>query len=115
MVQAGNNNAQYFPLTTAGTYTVDSGPAAPTYVRSEPGVLYGYYISTYGTTPVLSCYDVYITPTGTTTTLILNGTSTAVNQAFMPMGAGNPIGVRYRGALVVVVTGTANGVNLLWD
>lgn len=115
MIQAGNNNAQYFPITTAGTYTADSGPVAPTFIRSEPGVIYGVYVTTFGTSPVFTAYDVYITPSGTTTALLLNGTGTAVNQAFMPMGAGNPMGVRYRGSLVVVVTGTSNGMNLLWD
>jgi hypothetical protein len=105
------NNAQYAVLTTAGTYTLNPGPS-----RGGIGVLWGVYVSTYGTSPVFNVYDV-VPAMGTNaiaTNLLLTGSGTAAGQAFSPLGAGSPA-VRYTGALVVVVTGTSNALNVLWD
>ena len=111
-------NAGYSVLTTAGTYTLNPGPASPGpgVGIGTPGVYYGVYVSTYGTSPVFSVYDIQPTrgTVATTTNLIHNGTGTAVNQSFQPLPGGLP-GIRYTGALVVVVTGTSNALNILWD
>jgi hypothetical protein len=111
-------NAGYSVLTTAGTYTLNPGPGTPGQGVGvgTPGAYYGAYISTFGTSPVFSVYD--IVPArgnvATATNLIHNGTGTGANQSFQPLAGGLPA-VRYGGALVVVVTGTANALNVLWD
>lgn len=111
-------NAGYTVVTTAGTYTLNQGPPSPGVGQSvgTPGVYYGAYVSTFGTAPVFSVYDV-VPARGTvavSTNLIHNGTGTGVNQSFQPLAGGLP-GIRYSGALIVVVTGTANALNVLWD
>jgi hypothetical protein len=117
-VQLSQGNAQYAVLTTAGTYTLNPGPTPGPGVAfpGPPGAYYGAYVSTFGTSPVFAVYDI-VPAHGTValaTNLLHNGTGTAVNQSFSP--AGNAaLGIRYQGALVVVVTGTANALNVLWD
>lgn len=111
-------NCGYSVLTTAGTYTLNPGPGTqgPGVGLGTPGAYYGAYVSTFGTSPVFSVYDI-VPARGTvaiSTSLIHNGTGTAVNQSFQPLSGGLPA-VRYTGALVVVVTGTANALNVLWD
>ncbi len=112
------NNAGYTVLTTAGTYTLNTGPGSPGVGvgAGTPGALYGVYVTTFGTAPVFTAYD--ITPVrgsvAASTNVLMNGTGTVVNQSFLPL-AGAMIGVRYTGALVVVVTGTSNAMNALWD
>lgn len=118
IVQANPINAGYTPLTTAGTYTLNPGPASPGpgVGVGTPGAVYGVYATVFGTSPVFTVYDI-VPARGTiavATNILLNGTGTAVNQSFNPL-SGALIGVRYTGALVVVVTGTANTLNVLWD
>lgn len=106
-------NAGYSVLTTAGTYTLNPGPSPQ---AGTPGAYYGAYVSTFGTSPAFSVYDI-VPARGSvaiSTALIHNGTGTAVNQSFQPLSGGLPA-VRYNGALVIVVTGTANALNILWD
>jgi len=111
-------NAGYTPLTTAGTYTLNPGPGSPGQGVGvgTPGALYGIYATVFGTSPVFTAYD--IVPArgnvATATNILLNGTATAVNQSYLPL-TGAMLGIRYTGALVVVVTGTANTLNVLWD
>jgi hypothetical protein len=108
-------NAGYTVVTTAGTYTLNPGPSA-TSPGGAPGAYYGAYVTTFGTSPVFTAYDI-VAAHGTVavaTNLIANGTGTAVNQSFQPLSGGLPA-VRYNGALLIVVTGTANAINILWD
>jgi hypothetical protein len=111
-------NAGYSVLTTAGTYTLNPGPGSPAQGVGVgiPGVYYGAYVTTFGTSPVFSVYDIQPVrgSVATATNLLHNGTGTAANQSFQPLPGGLP-GIRYTGALVVVVTGTANALNVLWD
>jgi hypothetical protein len=117
-VELSQGNAAYSVLTTAGTYTLNAGPASPGQGFAglgPPGAYYGLYVTVFGTSPVFTVYD--ITPArgsvAVATNILHNGTGTAVNQNFSPSGLS--LGVRYTGALVVVVTGTANTLNALWD
>lgn len=122
IVVGNNENAGYSVLTTAGTYTLNAGPAAvasppaPGASPGSPGAYYGIYITTFGTSPVFTVYDIVPARGGvaTATNVIHNGTGTAVNQSFSPI-TNSILGVRYTGALVVVVTGTSNAMNALWD
>lgn len=117
--QLYNNNCQYTPISTIGTTTVDAGatPADPGYA-GRWGVFYGYVATSTGTAGmVVTALDIVVTPTGTgtvtSTTTIMNGTATAPNQQLLAGIAG--IGVRYKGSLVVVTTGTAGAGLSLWD
>lgn len=47
------------------------------------------------------------------TNTLLNGTGTAVGQRFLAGLEG--VGVRAKGALVAITTGTAGAYNALWD
>lgn len=118
-------NCQYTAISTNGTTTLNPGQAgAPGvgYQNSLPssfGVFWGAYLSALGTAPVLNVYDI-IPPSGvgtntaTVTNLLMNGTGTAIGQSFAPGPLG--VGIRYRGALVAVTSGTAAGTwNALWD
>lgn len=120
-LQLGESNCQYTPLSTAGTTTLNPGPApAGPGVQGSPstfGVLYGLATLAAGTGFGATVYDIIVpnglgTNTATITNTLMNGTNTAgVVQA-----AGIPgIGVRYKGALVAVVTGTPGLLNALWD
>jgi hypothetical protein len=116
-VTLSQGNAQYSVLTTAGTYTLNPGPTPGPGVAfpGPPGAYYGSYVSTFGTSPVFTVYDIVPAhgSVAVATNILANGTGTAVNQSFTPTG--QSIGIRYQGALVVVTTGTANGLNVLWD
>lgn len=106
--QLGVRNAQYTPLIAAGTSTISPGNpnGAP---AANPGVLYGCNCPLFGTGPAFAMYDIV----GTQTNLLMAGTFTAAGQA---ISAGiNSTGVRYRGSLVAVATGTASQINVLWD
>lgn len=112
-------NAQYTQISTNGTTTLNPGDAAG--VPSKPdgnGVFYGADLVALGTSPVLSVYDLITSLTGgtntaTTSNLLMNGTGTAAGQSFQ---VGVDGGVRYKGALVAVTSGTAAGTwNALWD
>ena len=114
----GIGNAGYTPLTTAGTYTLNPGPGTPgvgVTAAGSPGALYGVYVTTFGTSPVFSAYELKVGATSTTTSILMNGTATAVNQSFTPLTGAAVPGIRYTGGLIIVVTGTANGMNVLWD
>lgn len=97
-------DGQYTAITTNGTQTLN-GPA-----NQVGGVYYGAQLYALGTAPVITVYDVV----GTNTQQIMNGTGTAANQVITPMG--NSLGVRCKGNIVVVTSGTAAGSWLnLWD
>ena len=97
-------DGQYTAITTNGTTTLN-GPA-----NQVGGVYYGATLFALGTAPVITVYDVV----GTNTQQIMNGTGTAANQSFTPLGT--TLGVRCKGNIVVVTTGTAAGSWLnLWD
>lgn len=111
----GVGNLQYTVLNTAGTTTLNQGPASG--VASQPGVLGGVVAIAVGTTWAFTLYDI-LPPAlpgrasaGTNT--LLNGTATAANQQF---AAGlNGDNVRYLGSLVAVTSGTPGIFNALWD
>ena len=120
-------NAQVTALTTAGTTTLN--PGQPGMVGStlgqsgnlpaEQGVLYGLDTVAAGT--AFACTVVDIVPptlaqfnagTSTQTFTLLSGTGTAGQS----LQAGVPgFGVRYKGALVAITTGTPGIINALWD
>lgn len=111
----GIGNCQYTQITTAGTTTVVTGPTSG--IPTSSNALYGANVSVFGTSPTISCYDLIPpTPGGGTSTqtlLLMAGTFTAAGQALNPQGGS--VGVRIRGSLMVVTTGTANTWNVLWD
>ena len=93
-------NCQYTPTSTAGTTTVNQGG----------GMYYGAVFIQNGTSFTYVAYDIY----GTTTNQ-LTATTTASGSGPQVQPAPPPLGVRYRGALVVVTGGTPGIVNTLWD
>lgn len=116
----GVGNAGYTQISTNGTTTLNPGqPAGMPNIPSNYGVFYGADLIVLGTAPVLTVLDLVPPPlagtnTATQTFTIFNGTGSAAGQALQ---AGVPgVGVRYKGALVAVTTGTAAGTwNALWD
>lgn len=107
-------NCQYTPISTAGTYTLNPGPVQGP--PSQPGVFFGMQAVGSGTTWAFTAFDVVPASPGgaaASTNTLLNGTTTAQGQQF-PAGV-TGVGVRYRGALVLVVTGTPGAFNALWD
>jgi hypothetical protein len=113
-------NCGYTPITAAGTTTLNPGPAAgPGVGLASPatfGAFYGASWYATGTTFAITVYDVQTTVnqngTTTVTNTLMNGTGTAGQV----ISAGPPgVGVRYKGALVCVTTGTPGGINALWD
>ena len=118
-IVVGFGNAGYSVLTTAGTYTLNSGPTPGPGVAfpGQQGAVYGFYVTTFGTAPAVSIYDIVPAhgSVAVATNLLMNGTGTAVNQGFNAFVGGGYPGIRYTGALVAVLTGTSNAVNVLWD
>jgi hypothetical protein len=128
-VQYAHYNCNYTPISTAGTTTVDPGPASPGIGVGigNFGVFYGVSALNAGTAtgtftsaiPTVAVYDI-IPAQGnnavTTNTLLGLQTATGAGQNFQAnVGAPGP---RYRGALVVVTAvtqGTAAGFNVFWD
>lgn len=114
----GQGNCQYTVLNTAGTTTLNPGPQqppAPSIVPSQICVFFGLECIAPGTTFAVTVYDITpATPGGAAagTNTLLSGTGTA-GQFFAPGAAG--VGVRVRGALVAVATGTPGAYNALWD
>lgn len=111
----GDGNCQYAISTATGTVTVNSQGPRP---QPQSGLYYGARLIALGTAPVLTVLDLYttVTSTGTTTTTTTIDvcTGTAAGQAFPAMGGA--VGLRLRGSLVVVSTGTAAGTWLVgWD
>jgi hypothetical protein len=107
----GEGNCNYTPLSTVGTYTLNQQPANQQQA-AYPGVLFGFTVVTLGTGYAATFLDVYVNGTTTVTNTLLNGTGTA-GQNF-PAGVPG-IGVRYKGSLLAVTTGTAGLINALWD
>jgi len=122
-LQLGEANGQYTPITTAGTTTLNPGQSGVPGVGQQGqqpssfGVLYGATVASAGTAFAINIYDI-IPPTGlgtntaTQSNLLLSGTATqGVNLSAGPAG----IGVRYKGALVAVTSGTPGAINAIWD
>ena len=113
-----NYNCNYTAIATAGTTTVDPGPGSPGVGVGvgNNGVFYGVTFSGIGTGFAVAVYDI-IPAQGnnaiTTNALMGLQTSTAIGQNMSANGAGP--GPRYRGALVVVTSGTAGSLNVYWD
>lgn len=97
--------ANYTPVNTAGTTTIDS---------SGGGILYGFNAISVGTLWTITAYDVYVTGV-TTNTNQLVATQTAATTGFQGNPGSGGTGVRYNGNLVVVTTGTPGLWNVLWD
>ena len=111
-------NARYTKLTGTGTTTLNAGQAASAQPQVDQGIFYGAVCLAVGTTYVISVYDMIPptnngTNTATTTNLLMNGTCTAIGQQFVAAPVG--IGIRYRGALVAIQSGTAGQINAVWD
>ena len=122
----GQGNCQYTALTTAGTTTLNPGsPLGQSTAGQnvfggggpqESGVLYGMLELAAGTTFAATFYDIITTVTGTGTATVTNTLLSGTGTAGQNIPAGPPgIGVRYRGALVVVTSGTPGVINALWD
>lgn len=115
--QLYQGNCNYTAISTIGTSTVDPGPT-----QNDPGlvgrwgVFYGFNVLSTGTAGmVVTALDLVanVNNTNTVTNTLFTGTATAPGQV---VGAApNGLGIRYKGTLLVVTTGTAATVNALWD
>jgi hypothetical protein len=108
----GLGNCNYTVLNTVGTTTINAGQASGPPIG--PGVFYGAQQVAAGTSFAVTVYDI-VPATGSvasSTNTLLNGTGTAFQQFYAGVQG---IGIRYKGALVTVTTGTAGAINLLWD
>lgn len=115
------NNGQYTPISTIGTQTLNPGtqeitgtPQAP--LGQQVGVLYGFLSLSTGTAGMTVTYlDIYTVVSGigtsTVTNTLLSGTPTPGST----LPSNIAVGIRYRGALVLVTSGTAGAGNSLWD
>lgn len=115
-------NCNYTPISTIGTQTIN--PGSPEIVGGQPlpqgqtyGVLYGFTLTSAGTAATVVTYlDIYVTlstaGTTTVTNTLLSGTASAAGNN---VGVSGSYGIRYRGALVLVTSGTAGAGNSLWD
>jgi hypothetical protein len=110
----GIGNCQYTVVTTVGTATINTlqGSVFPTIPGAGVGVLYGANETAAGTTYGITMVDIVVAGTTTSTNTLMNGTGTA-GQILYPGPAG--IGVRYKGSLVAITSGTAGSINVLWD
>ena len=108
-------NCQYTIISTNGTTTLNQAqPAGANSPPTSPAIYYGANLNVLGTAPVLAVLDIYVAGTATVTNTIDTGTGTAVGQNFPALNGA--LGVRLKGNLVVVTTGTAAGTWLLgWD
>jgi hypothetical protein len=116
-ITQSQGNCQYTALTTAGTTTINQRPSAPGAVYpvnygGAPGAFYGLEQLATGTSFGAVIYDIYYAGTATSTATLVSGTGTA-GQFFSP--SGSSLGVRYRGSLVAVASGTPGAMNALWD
>jgi hypothetical protein len=116
--QLGEGNCQYTAISTNGTTTVTPGPGPAGTLPVQ--VFFGLTLIALGTAPQANVYDVIVPPpnagtnTATVTNTLLVAAGTAAGQNF-PAGVPG-IGLRYKGQLVVVTSGTAAGLwNTLWD
>ena len=103
-------NCNYTPYSGVGTQTVNSGSSVP----GLGGMFYGGIFAQNGTSYTATYYDIIVQGT-TTTTNQLTATSTAAGSGPTALPGPGPLGVRYRGSLVLVTTGTAGLINSLWD
>jgi hypothetical protein len=111
-LQLGEGNGQYTAISTAGTATLNPGQASGP--ATSFGVFYGVNQVAAGTGfgfTVLDAIPAQGAIAAQTNTL-MNGTGTAGQQ----FNGGVPgVGLRYRGALLVVTTGVPGIINALWD
>jgi hypothetical protein len=110
----GAENSNYTVLNTAGTTTLNPGQVSGPPI--QPGVLFGAQVVNVGTNFVLTVVDIIPASPGgaaASTNTLLNGTATGIGQQ-LPAGAPG-VGMRYKGALVAIVTGTPGAYNALWD
>ena len=96
--------ANYTYINTAGTTTL----------KTTGGVYYGMNGISTGTTWVATPYDINVSGT-TTTTNNMTSSISLTTLGFQGVPGPGGTGVRFTGALVVITTGTAGGVNILWD
>jgi hypothetical protein len=121
--ELSQGNCKYVPLNTAGTTTLNQGPAlaagglAPPNPTATFGVLYGVATIAAGTSFGVTLYDIQApTGLGTNTATVTNTLMTGTNTAGVVQAAGIPgVGVRYTGALVAVAAGTPGLLNVLLD
>lgn len=115
--QLYQGNCGYTVISTIGTTTVNAGPSA-----NDPGaagrwgVFYGLSVLSTGTAGMgVTAVELIINPSsgGTTTNTLFVGTATAPGQVIAAAPAG--LGIRYKGSLVVVTSGTAASINAMWD
>lgn len=116
-IQMSQGNCQYTAINTIGTTTVNQGRQDGR-LQAHPSAYYGYLITGTGTAVMgVAVLDIFPVQTGTgtvtTTTTLVSGTGTALNQ-IVPAGPAG-LGIRVKGSLVVVTTGTAGTVLTLWD
>ena len=102
-------NCNYTPYNAVGTQTINQ-QGAP----GLGGMFYGGIFVQNGTSYTATYYDLIVQGT-TTTTNQLTATSTASGSGPTVLPGPPPLGVRYRGSLVLVTTGTAGLINSLWD
>lgn len=114
-VVLSEGNCQYTPISTSGTTTVDPGRTDGNPPGQPPGAFYGFEVLAVGTSWVVTALDIIVQATGTgtttTTNTIATGTASAQGQIVGP----SPLGIRYKGSLVIVTSGTAGAGNALWD
>ena len=99
------NNAQYTLFAAIGTQTLNASAGA-----AQPGVFYGGQFLQNGTSFTATYYDIVGTATNQ---LTATQTASGAGQQILAGPAG--LGVRYRGTLIVVTTGTAGLLSSLWD
>lgn len=126
LANIGQGNCQYTVLNTTGTTTINQGvaqglnPAGGNQYGGggpqEQGVFYGMLEVAAGTNFAANFYDIIIAVTGTGTTTTTNTLLSGTGTAGQNIPAGPPgLGVRYRGSLVSVTSGTAGQINAYWD
>lgn len=115
--QLYQGNCNYTAISTLGTTTVNAGAnAANPGAAGAWGVFYGFNVLSTGTAGVtVTAIDIVINPTGggTSTNTLYVATGTAPGQVLAAAPAG--LGVRYKGSLVIVTSGTAGTINAMWD
>jgi hypothetical protein len=117
-IPLGFQSAQYTLISTNGTTTVNSSQAAAGPGSAGPGaappIYYGMQLVAAGTAAVATILDIVVSGTTTATNTIDIATGGTAGSAFP--GGVLSVGVRCRGNLVIVTTGTAAGTWLtLWD
>ncbi len=111
MPQRYLNNAGYTALSTAGTTTLNQGQAAGPPISD--GVLYGAMVSNAGTSFAVAFVDILPANQGGGTNTLMPTQTGSAGQV-LSAGPGG-LGVRYKGALVAITSGTPGVINALWD